>query len=120
MNAKLEPRHDSDRATVMRPRWIVAGAVLALLYPALSLAIAIAWDRGLVELDPNGPFVQTIQRLGVPALLLAPIGLVVLIWSIGVRHPLSWVSLLVMGLPMLALFWFLCVAYLGGLAGEPF
>jgi hypothetical protein len=99
---------------------ILVGVVLALGMPALSMAVAVMWSWGAIEPDPDGALVQALQAVGLPALLLCPFGLIITVWAAGIRSILGWTASLVYGLPLLAVIWFVSVAWLGGLAGEPF
>jgi len=102
--------------------WPVAlgGLALATVIPFVQLVVAVLWGNGIVSLEPNGSFVQLIQATGPFGLVLGPIGVVVLGLGARVRGALPWASFLIVGMPVLAIAWFLSVAYLGGLAGEPF
>lgn len=99
---------------------MVLGAVTALGVPAASAAVAALWSSDVIDPHPNGAVVQTLQSLAIPSLVLSPIGLLLVAWGAGVRSRLAWAAVLLWGLPGLAVVWFLSVAWLGGLAGEPF
>lgn len=111
---------DSNRAGRPNGWGVLAGLVIATCVPILSLMVALVWDVGIVELEPNGPFVQGVQGISPLGLLLAPIGIVVALWAGRVRSLLTWVASFIVAIPLLAVLWFIAVAYLGGLAGEPF
>lgn len=98
----------------------IAGAVIALAIPLSNGLAAILWGNGLIQLEPEGWLVKILQAPGLAGILLGPIGLVIAAWFAGVRSVLSWLSVLIVGLPLLAMLWFYAIASLGGLAGEPF
>ena len=93
--------------------------MVATFIPFLNLVVATLWGNGIVALEPNGPFVQALEGIAPLGLLLGPIGLIV--FGLAVRFGgVRWIALFVVGLPVLAILWFIGAAYLGGLAGEPF
>ena len=76
-------------------------------------------NHGILTLEPNGAFVQTLQSTGPREIALGPIGIMV----VGRSARLSgsrWILMFVVRGPLLLVLWFVSVAYLGGLAGEPF
>ena len=99
---------------------IVAGLILATGVQLISILVALLWDNGVVDLEPNGPYVRAVQSLAMLALPLGPVGLVVALSAARVRSVLAWIVSLAVALPLLALLWFIGVGNLGGLAGEPF
>jgi len=104
-------------------RWtagILAGLVIATVVPVPTIVIAALWHNGIVELDPDGALVSTVQSLQVWGLLLGPVGLVLVGYALRLRGVLAWLGLLLWGIPVLVFGWFVGAAWLGGLAGEPF
>ena len=101
------------------PAGILLGLAICLAFPLSSFFVAFLWDRGVIGLDPNGAFVQTLQWTAVLEIFLGPAGIAVAGWSASV-HGLWWLVLGLIAVPVLAVVWFIGVAYLGGLAGEPF
>ena len=101
-------------------RGVVAGALIALAVPLVSLGVAYAWGHGFVTLEPNGPFVQAIEGTAMWEIVLGPVGLVVAGRAARLNGVLPWLALFIIGLPVVGVLWFIGVAYLGGLAGEPF
>ncbi len=116
MNARA---HGAARTVRSAPA-ILLGAAVALGIPATSIAVSALWSWGAIQPDPNGALVQLLQALGLPALMLGPLGLVIGLWAAGARSIAVCTIALVYGLPVLAVIWFVSVAWLGGLAGEPF
>lgn len=103
-----------------RPRLIALGALLALGIPTASIVVAALWSLLWIEPDPNGPLVVSLQQLALTGLLVAVPGLIIAAWAAGTRKPLTWAAVLLWGVPLLAIAWFVGAAWLGGLAGEPF
>jgi hypothetical protein len=105
-----------------RRRWLGAlpGLVIALGLPLAIGLVAFLWDRQVINPEPNGPFIQTLQALAPLELLLGPVGILVFGLSAGLRNLISWLALILIAVPLLAFAWFVAVASLGGLAGEPF
>jgi hypothetical protein len=101
-------------------RLIVLGAIMALGVPGASVIVAAFWSGGVIDPHPDGAVVQTLQSVAIPGLVLSPIGLLLVAWGAGVRSRLAWAAVLLWGLPVLAVMWFVSIAWLGGLAGEPF
>lgn len=111
----------AERRTRRARRWgLVAGVSIATFLPLVNFAAALLWDNGIVELDPDGPFVGLLQGTAFWELLLGPIGVVVALLAARVRSVLTWTATFLVAVPALAILWFVAVAYLGGLAGEPF
>ena len=100
--------------------WVVAGIALAFGVPLLAAAIAALWSNRIIAPDPDGPLVTTVQSLLIPALLLAPVGLIVVGWALRLRGVLAWLALILYWIPAFLVVWFGAAASLGGLAGEPF
>lgn len=82
--------------------------------------VAALWSVGVLSPDKDGTLIQTLQGLGLPGLVLSPIGLVLALWGARVRGAGRWAAFLLWGVPLLALLWFFSAVWLGGLAGEPF
>ena len=100
--------------------WVVAGLVLAFGVPLLAVAVAALWSNRIIAPDPDGPLVTTVQSLLLPAVLLAPIGLIAAGWALRLRGVFAWLALILYGIPAFLVVWFVAAAWLGGLAGEPF
>ena len=96
------------------------GTFTALAAPAAWAGTAALWSGGVIDPDPNGALIQTLQSLAMPALVLSPVGLVLALLGARVRGVGRWAALLLWGVPLLAVLWFFSAAWLGGLAGEPF
>lgn len=99
---------------------IVLGTFMALAVPAAMAGFAALWSGGVIDPDPNGDLIQTLQMLGLPGLVVSPIGLVLALWGANVRGAGRWAAFLLWGVPLLAVLWFFSAVWLGGLAGEPF
>ena len=105
--------------TLTRPG-VILGLGIALALPLANLIVAILWDRRIVVFDPEGAVVQALKLTFAWEFFLGPIGIVVAGWSAGVRSPLVWSALFLLGIPVLAFLWFVGVAMVGGLSGSPF
>jgi hypothetical protein len=98
----------------------IVGIVLALAIPVSNGVVAVLWSSGVLQLDPEGAFVKGLEAPGLAGIVLGPIGIVVAGWFAGVRTFSGWFALIILGIPLVTIFWFYAVASLGGLAGEPF
>lgn len=113
-------RQDMSQTPPRRNRTgIVLGFVSALAVPVVSLVVASLWQAGIVALEPNGAFVQALQATALWEIGLGPIGLVIIGRAARFTRA-EWFFWVVFGMPSLLVFWFVSVAFLGGLAGEPF
>ncbi len=99
---------------------VIGGTVIALAIPLVDLGVAVAWDRHLVDPDPNGQLIQALESIAPLGLLLGPMGIVVAARSRGVTGALRWAAVLLWTLPAFAILWLAAAIWLGGLAGEPF
>jgi len=98
----------------------IVGIVLALAIPVSNGVVAALWSSGVLQLDPEGAFVKSLEAPGLAGILLGPIGIVVAGWFAGVRTFSGWFALIILGIPLVTILWFYAIASLGGLAGEPF
>ena len=105
--------------TLTRPG-VIGGLLIALALPVLNLIVAQLWERQIVTFDPDGAVIGALQATPLWEVFLGPIGIVVAGRSAGIRNPLTWFALFVVAVPVLAVVWFVGVASVGGLAGEPF
>jgi hypothetical protein len=103
-----------------RTTGVVVGTIIALAIPVSNGFVAILWANGLIQPDPDGSFVRLLEAPGIAGVLAAPIGIAIAALSARVRGFLAWFNLIVVGTLGLTILWFLAVASLGGLAGEPF
>jgi hypothetical protein len=97
----------------------IAGIVIALAVPVSNLLVAQLWSAGVLQLDPDGWLVQALEAPGLGGVFLGPIGLFIAAWSARVRFDVGF-ALVVVLVPLLVILWFVAVASLGGMAGEPF
>ncbi len=98
----------------------IVGIMLALAIPVSNGVVAVLWSSGVLQLDPEGALVKSLEAPGLAGILLGPIGVVVAGWFAGVRTFSGWFVLITLGIPLGTIFWFYSIASLGGLAGEPF
>jgi len=105
--------------TLTRPG-VIGGLLLALTLPLVNLLVGFLWANQIVTFDPDGPVIGALQATALWEVGLEPIGLVVALRSARMRSALGWFNLFLVGIPISAWLWFLGVASVGGLAGEPF
>ncbi|MEO8461781.1 MAG: hypothetical protein ABI555_01095 [Chloroflexota bacterium] len=98
---------------------IVLGIVIALAVPVISLVVASLWEAGILSLEPNGAFVQALQATALWEIGLGPIGMVIIGRAARFTRA-EWFLWAILEVPSLLVIWFVSVAFLGGLAGEPF
>lgn len=98
---------------------LLLGMAIAIAVPLASLVVAYLWDHGVLALEPNGAFVQILEGSALWEIVLGPLGIVIVGRSAHVRGS-AWIGLFLIAIPSLFALWFVSVAYLGGLAGEPF
>jgi hypothetical protein len=110
----------AEQDPTRRTGGLVAGLMIATGIPASTIVIAALWHNRIIELDPAGALVHLVQTVQLPALILAPVGIVVVGWALRLRGLLPWLGLVLWGIPVLAVAWFVGAAWIGGLAGEPF
>lgn len=99
---------------------VIGGLLIALALPVLNLVVAQLWNGRIVMFDPDGAVIGFLQATALWEVVLGPIGIVVAGRSASIRSPLGWFNLFLVGIPVLAWLWFVGVASVGGLAGEPF
>jgi hypothetical protein len=99
---------------------VIGGLLLAFALPFANLVVAFLWERQIVIFDPDGAVIGALQGTFLWELLLGPLGIVAAGRSAAIRSRLTWFALFVVAAPVLAWLWFLGVASVGALAGEPF
>jgi hypothetical protein len=101
-------------------RRALIGAGIALGVP-VSFLVAGQLLLGRVVTFERGPDTMDIlTRIALSEIILGPIGLLVVGSAIPLRRPLAWLLLLLVGVPVLVVTWFLGVATLSGALGSPF
>ncbi len=73
---------------------------MALAVPAAFAGVAALWSGGVIDPDPNGALIQALQGLGLPSLVLSPIGFVLALWGANVRGAGRWAAFLLWGVPL--------------------
>ncbi len=101
---------------------VAVGALVALGLPILYLVGAVLIWNGIVDPDRMGDVKATINSLTLNAtagLALAVAGLAIIVKAAGLGTRAG-LSLFLLGLPAIAMLWFLSYANLGGALGSPF
>ncbi len=101
-------------------RGVVVGAFIALVLPLSTLLFASLILNGIVHVNREGSFMQTLTTIELTEIFLGPIGIVVAGTSAGLRGAVAWLALIIVAVPVLAFVWFLCAATLSGALGSPF
>lgn len=107
-------------AHVQSLRGLLAGVLIALVVPISFLVFGQLLLNGIVTFERGPDTSDILTRIALTEIILGPIGLLVAGSSIPLRRPWAWLLLWLVGVPVLAVFWFLCVATLSGALGSPF
>jgi hypothetical protein len=99
---------------------VIFGAFIALVVPVSFGIYAYLLGNGIVALEAEPSTMEALTSIALTELLLGPIGIVIAGMAAGLRRMSAWVSLFVVAVPGLAIFWFICVATLSGALGNPF
>ena len=100
---------------------IAVGALVALVVPVSFWLLASLVEGGIAPYDRVRPALDVIGVIGWGSLfVLGPVGIVIAGKAAGVSGALAWIALLVVGLPVFAILWFVGVATLSGALGNPF
>lgn len=106
--------------TVKSRRGVGIGAFIALVVPISYWVLALLVEKGIAPYDQVRPQLNLLGYISLSEILLAPIGIVIAGRSAGVRGAIAWIPLTIVGIPVLALVWFLSLATLSGALGNPF
>jgi hypothetical protein len=106
--------------TVRSPRGLVVGLAIALVIPVSYWVLAQLVEHGIAPYDQTHSLLGPLGTIALSEVVLGPIGIGIAGWSAGVRSALAWLAVIVLGLPALAVVWFLCVVTLSGALGNPF
>jgi hypothetical protein len=105
----------------VKSRWgLLIGAFVALVVPISCLVLALLVENGLAPYDQTHGLLDQLGLISLSEVFLGPIGIVIAGRSGGMRSAGAWIAAFVVGVPGLAIFWFLCVATLSGALGNPF
>lgn len=104
-------------------RGVMVGAFIALVLPISYTVFALLLSNGIVQFTREGQLNELISSLVLNAaagFVLALLGLVIAGRAARLRSGWAWLGLIVIGVPVLALVWFITYATLGGAMGSPF
>ncbi|MDP9483759.1 MAG: hypothetical protein M3P84_11130 [Chloroflexota bacterium] len=102
---------------------VAIGALIALILPITYWLLARLVENGAVQIPETGMPRNLIQSLDlnvIAQLTLTIVGIWIVGRSAGLQSTLAWLSLFLVGLPVLAFVWFVTYATLGGTLGSPF
>lgn len=106
-------------STMSRPR-VALGAIVALIVPVAFLFVAKLIEAGAIQVVRDGSTMTTLTSIALTETFLGPIGIAIGGRAAGLRRPVGWLALIVVGLPVLAVVWFVGAASLSGALGSPF
>ena len=101
-------------------RGVILGLVLAFAIPASYWVLAILVQRGIAPYDEVHASLSALGMFALLEVLVGPLGIGMVAWSAGIRDAAVWAALFILGIPGLAIVWFLAVANLSGTLGNPF
>jgi hypothetical protein len=100
---------------------IAAGAVIALAVPVAERVVVLLLENGVIGADETRPILSIFGPLvWISLLVLGPVGIAVIGWSLGIRRWFAWLSWLLASTPPFLIAWFLSAATLSGALGNPF
>ncbi len=106
--------------TVKAWRGLVVGAFIALVVPISYWVLALLVENGIAPYDQTHSLLNLLGLISLSEVLLGPIGILIAGRGAGLRGAIAWLALIIVGVPVLAFIWFLCVATLSGALGNPF
>jgi hypothetical protein len=109
----------SDQMTVKSWPGVIGGAFIALVLPTSMLLAAKLIEGGIPLIERGPDTMQTLTTVELSELLLGPVGIAIAGKAAGLRQ-IGWLLLVVVAIPVLAVFWFLGAATLSGALGSPF
>ena len=101
-------------------RGLAIGAMVAVIVPASFGIFGLLLQAGVIHYVRGEYTMERLTTIALTEGFLGPVGIVIAGRSAGFRHPVAWLALLVVTVPLLAVMWFLCVATLSGALGSPF
>jgi len=101
-------------------RWVAIGAVIAVIVPASFGIFGLLLQARVIHFVRGEYTMERLTTIALTEAFLGPIGIVIAGRSAGLRHPVAWLALFVVAVPLLAVMWFLCMATLSGALGSPF
>jgi hypothetical protein len=104
-------------------RGVAAGVLVATALPITYLVCAFLVSRGYLDLERLGGLRDLLNSLSLNASvasLLALLGLWMVGRAAGIRRPWVWLTLLFVGVAVVAFLWFVTYVTLGAAMGSPF
>ena len=101
-------------------RGLAIGALIAIIVPASFGIFGLLLQAGVIQFERDENTMERLTTIALTEGFLGPIGIVVAGRSAGLRHPLTWLGLFIVAVPLLAVLWFPGVATLSGALGSPF
>jgi hypothetical protein len=107
--------------TVKSRRGLGVGMFIALVVPISYWVLALLVENGIAPYDQTHALFGLFGLLGwISLFLLGPVGMVIAGRGAGLRGAFAWLAVIIVGVPVFAFIWFVCVATLGGALGNPF
>ncbi|MES2208775.1 MAG: hypothetical protein V4515_01140 [Chloroflexota bacterium] len=104
-------------------RGVVIGACIALVLPISYRVLAALVEAGLVQFERTDAVfgvIWNVELSAIVAILLGLLGLRIVGRATGIRNSIAWFALVIVGLPVLLVAWFIGFATFGGAMGSPF
>lgn len=99
---------------------ILAGLFVALVVPGSFLGLALLVQGGLAPYDAAHGLMSVLSPIALTEVILGPVGIIIIGRAVRIQGPGAWIGAMIIGVPLLAVIWFLCVATLSGTLGNPF
>jgi hypothetical protein len=107
-------------ASAIAWRGVILGLILAFAIPASYWVLAVLVQRGIAPYDEVHASLDALGMFALLEVLVGPLGIGMVAWSARIRDTAAWAGLFILGIPGLAIVWFLAVANLSGTLGNPF
>jgi hypothetical protein len=109
----------------MRRSWrgVVLGVLIAFALPILYALAASLISVGIIANTGSGPAFELVMSLSLNALaafVLGLSGIAIAGSAARLRSGWAWLVAVIVGMPLVAVAWFLSYAALGGVMGSPF
>lgn len=101
---------------------VVVGALIALVVPISYRVPAGLFETGMVHFERTDAIFGVIWNAELSAIVevrLGLLGLRIVGRAAGIRNSIAWFALVIVGLPVLLVAWFIGFATFGGAMGSP-